>query len=60
MILPGWFHNLADGFLLKKFTLNSFTRLRKPVALLLKTLMKPLDQAQGFLLSLFILINLST
>lgn len=55
MILPGWFHNLADGFLLKKFRLNSFTCLRKPVALHLKTLMKPLDQAQGFLFSLFIL-----
>lgn len=40
-ILPGWFEQLVESFLTKKFTSNGFACRLKPVTFLLKLKMKP-------------------
>ena len=46
MILFSWFDHLAESFCYKEVSSNSFPSLQKPVALQLKTLMKPLSLGQ--------------
>jgi len=60
MILPAWFDYLQESFSHKEDLFKTFACLRKPVALLLKLLMKPLSFATGpnFFL-LFAAFNLS-